>query len=475
MTGGGNGGGSGGTAAVGDDGVGGTEVGRCAGLRNTVPMTPVPESGPAPESTPAPGSLGRHRLSPLLPRDTEEQHRVASPLELLFDLTFAVAFGLSGTQFAHFLAEGHVATALLGFTVAGFAIVWAWINYSWFASAYANDDWAFRLMSMAIMVGVVVLALGIPPMYDSLETPHFDNRTIILGYVVMRLPLLAGWGRAWAEDVLRRPAIALYIGSLLIAQTCWIVVAVLPLTVAQTLWCTVGLVVIEVSGPFLAERRAATPWHAHHIVERYGLLLIITLGEGVIGTVAALSALIDREHWTIEAVLVVVAGIGLTFGLWWVYFAVDTAQILHHYRERSFLFGYLHLPLFLTVAATGAGLHVAGLWVAGESSLPLPGVVGAVAVPVLTYVTLVNGIYALMHRGGEGGHALFHTMVFVVTALVIGAAVVLAYAGVSLGWCLVVVMLGPLVTVLGLETRGFRHIEADQAALLAKARSRHED
>ena len=71
----------------------------------------------------------------------------------------------------------------------------------------------------------------------------------------------------------------------------------------------------------LAEtRKGGTPWHAHHIAERYGLLAIIALGEGVVGTVASLSAVVSAQGWTFDAVFVVVAGVGLTFGMWWVVF-----------------------------------------------------------------------------------------------------------------------------------------------------------
>ena len=73
---------------------------------------------------------------------------------------------------------------------------------------------------------------------------------------------------------------------------------------------------IEFAGPFIAERgKGGTPWHAHHIAERYGLLTIITLGEGVIGTVASLGAVVESQGWTLDAALVAVAGTGLTFGL----------------------------------------------------------------------------------------------------------------------------------------------------------------
>ncbi|HSI63868.1 MAG TPA: low temperature requirement protein A, partial [Candidatus Saccharimonadia bacterium] len=54
-------------------------------------------------------------------RDPHESHRVATPLELLFDLTFVIAFGLAASQFVHALAEEHYKTALLGFGFASFA------------------------------------------------------------------------------------------------------------------------------------------------------------------------------------------------------------------------------------------------------------------------------------------------------------------------------------------------------------------
>ncbi|TQL70843.1 low temperature requirement A protein (LtrA), partial [Nocardioides albertanoniae] len=95
-------------------------------------------------------------------RDPQEEHRASTPLELLFDLTFVVAFGTSGNELAHQLAAGHVTAGIIAFCFATFAICWAWINYSWMASAYDTDDWAFRLLTMVQMVGVIVMALGLP-------------------------------------------------------------------------------------------------------------------------------------------------------------------------------------------------------------------------------------------------------------------------------------------------------------------------
>lgn len=115
-------------------------------------------------TAPAPPSAACSRRG----RDPHEQHRAATPLELLFDLTFVVAFSVAGAQFAHLIAGGHVAAGLRGFAFAMWAIIWAWINYSWFASAFDTDDWLYRVLTMVQMVGVVILALGLPTMFHSM-------------------------------------------------------------------------------------------------------------------------------------------------------------------------------------------------------------------------------------------------------------------------------------------------------------------
>jgi len=81
-----------------------------------------------------------HRLRPMTGRDINEEHRGATPLELLYDLTFVVAFGQAADQLAHQLSEGHLTAGLVGFGFAVVGICWAWINFSWFSSAYDTDD-----------------------------------------------------------------------------------------------------------------------------------------------------------------------------------------------------------------------------------------------------------------------------------------------------------------------------------------------
>ena len=65
-----------------------------------------------------------HRLRVMSGRDIREVHRAATPLELLYDLTFVVAFGTAADELAHYLAEGHLGAAVGGFGLAVFAVTW---------------------------------------------------------------------------------------------------------------------------------------------------------------------------------------------------------------------------------------------------------------------------------------------------------------------------------------------------------------
>ena len=398
-----------------------------------------------------------HRRQRLSGRDPLEAHRSATPLELLFDLTFVVAFGIAANELAHYLAEGHYRTGIVGFCFATFAVAWAWINYSWFASAYDTDDWVMRLATMVQMLGVIVLALGLEQAFASLDDGDvLDNGVMVAGYVVMRVPMVFLWTRVARHDPTRRAAAGAYIWTISVAQAFWVVLAIVDLPLEQTLVIGAVLIGIEMTGPYLAERRkGGTPWHAHHIAERYGLLVIITLGEGIIGTVASINAVVHGpEGWSVDAAVVAFAGVGLIFATWWTYFAVPWAEVLVLHRERSFIWGYGHIVIFGALAAIGGGLHVAAYYLEHQTTLGATGTVLATAIPVTIYVVALYAIYASFTLHMDP----FHLTLLAGTAGVLVLSVVLAAVGVGIGACLLVLMLAPVVTVLGYETLGHRHV-----------------
>ncbi|WP_078618751.1 low temperature requirement protein A [Streptomyces microflavus] len=391
-------------------------------------------------------------------RDPEEHGRVSSPLELLFDLTFVVAVGTASTQFAELLAEGHAAHAVIAFLMAMFAISVAWISFSWFASAFATEDWLYRVLTMLQMIGVVVFSLGLPAMFHSVdEGGHLELRAMVAGYVVMRIAMVLQWWRASREAPEFRRVCLANIRWTVIAQVGWVVVGFTRLPIEAVFVAFVVLGALELALPLFTQGSAGgTPWHPHHVAERYGLFAIIVLGESVVGTVASSGELLggaDGTAWTWNAIAVVVAGVGLTFGMWWVYFTTPFGDILVHRRNRGYLFGYGHIPLFIGVAGAGAGLHVAGLYLEHHAEISETAVVLALVLPVSLYLLVVYLLHSLLLSTGDR----FHLLLIALSLAVLLASALLAATGAPAAVCLIVAMLAPFVTVVGYETVGREH------------------
>jgi low temperature requirement protein LtrA len=302
-----------------------------------------------------------------------------------------------------------------------------------------------------------VLSLGLPQMFASIDHGDtLDNGVMVAGYVVMRVAVVFQWLRAARQDPARRSACLTYATSILVAQLGWIALLIAETSVLVTfLWAT-ALVLVEAAGPVIAElRKGGTPWHPHHVAERYGLLVIIALGEAVLGTTVALSAIVESIGWSADVVLLGLAGTALTFGMWWIYFVLPAGELLARHRERSFGWGYGHIVLFGALVAVGAGLHVAAFFLEDHSVLDSTGTVLSVAVPVALYVVSIYALHFHLSRVFDP----FHLLLLGGTALVVAASVAMAAAGSAMVWCLAVLALAPWVSVVGYETVGYRHGE----------------
>lgn len=404
-----------------------------------------------------------HRLTPMRGRDPAETRRGATPLELLFDLAFVVAFSQTGEHAAHLLAEGHLAAAVGGFTFAALAICWAWINFAWFASGFDIDDWFFRLCTMVQMAGALIVALGVRPLFESIDHGEpFDNTVLVGGYVVMRVAMVAHWLRAAAQAPQYRPTALTYAASIMVAQLGWVILALMQTrSVLVVVAFAAALYGIEMIGPVYAKRRWGMPWHADHIAERYGLLFMISLGEVILGTIAAVASAVEHIGWSHESILLVIAGTMLAFGVWWCYFIIPFGGFLERRRDRSWVFGYGHILIFSSVAAFGAGLHVAAYIVEGEAAIGVLGGVLAVVIPLAIFTIAYFGVYSLLMWRVDPFHVGLAAGMLAVLAL----ATVAAAAGVSLGWSLLIAAVAPFVTVIGYESIGYRHVAADVEAI----------
>lgn len=324
---------------------------------------------------------------PMTGRSTDERHRVSSPLELLFDLTFVVAIAQVAGQLAHAGEQGHALDRLSLYLMVFFAIWWAWMNFTWFASAYDTDDVPYRLMTLVQMAGVLVLAAGVPAAYE-----HENFTAIIVGYLIMRLALIGQWIRAAVEYPEGRKTAIRYAVGIAAVQVLWVAWGFIPSQVA------VGLFVLgaalELAVPLWAERPGMTSWHPHHIAERYGLFTIIVLGESVSASAIGVQSALAESGFSAALVWIAVAGLVLLFALWWLYFLEPAAEGLRTRRGRSFYWGYGHYFVFASLAALGAGLEVAVQAGAAHSEASNTAVEYAIAVPVAIFLLMLYILHA---------------------------------------------------------------------------------
>lgn len=356
---------------------------------------------------------------PLLARDRHEEGRTATPLELLFDLVFVVAIASNAAQLHHGITEGHYDT-LVGYTMTWFAIWWAWMNYTWFASSYDNNDVGFRLLSLLIMAGALMLAAGVPDIFA-------DGQSVIvvLGYAVMRLGMVGLWLRAAAANPAGRRAALTYAVGITAVQLVWVARLGVPDN-----WLVItffACVALELAIPVVAESiGGSSTFHPRHIAERYGLLTLIVLGEVILSSVQAVQGVIstpDGFGWPM--VPLVMGGLLLVFALWWLYFAREHHDIVDNPRT-VWIFGYGHLPIFASAAAVGATL-AAGVDVAQHEAHTSARVVSLLLATALAIFVLFLGFIRAAHER-NGLHDLLPP------AVVAAAVWAIAALGLPMGW-----------------------------------------
>ena len=329
---------------------------------------------------------------PMVPRDTEAAHRGSTNLELLFDLTFVVAVAQAAHSLAEHLIEGHVGGGIAGYVSVFFAIWWAWVNFTWFASAFDTDDVPYRLLTLLQMSGVLVLAAGVPRAFDGSFT------TVTVGYVIMRVALLIQWVRAGLGDPAYRATCLRYASGVAVVQLGWILRLALPHSLGWEAF--VILAVAEMAVPYWAEQPGMTSWHPGHIAERYGGFTIIVLGEGISQVGLAFQASFTAAGVTPRLAVTAGEGLVLLFALWWIYFARDAADALRERARLSFFWGYTHYVVFAAVAAVAASLDVGIAAIndrSGQVELSRFGISLAVAVPVAIYLLAIGVMTGRLH------------------------------------------------------------------------------
>jgi low temperature requirement protein LtrA len=346
----------------------------------------------------APGTAGGAWYRPMLARATDEEHRSATVLELFFDLCFVVAVASAASALHHEIAEDHVGDGVVGYASVFFAIWWAWMNFTWFASAYDTDDVPYRLTTLVQIAGALILAAGVPEATDG-----GNFAAITVGYVVMRLAMVTQWLRAAGTDPPHRRSALRYAVGIAILQVFWVLRLLLPEGLGYASFLV--LAAAELAVPVWAERATPTTWHPRHIGERYGLFTLIVLGECVLASTLAIQSALEEDAALADLATTAAGGLLTVFGMWWLYFAKESVQFLTSLRA-GIVWGYGHYLVFGSAAAVGAGLAVNVDFLTHDAAVGPRAAAAAFTIPVALFLVAVWALQLRPHHLGRWHSAL---------------------------------------------------------------------
>jgi low temperature requirement protein LtrA len=289
-------------------------------------------------------------IRPMLARNRDDSHRAATELELLFDLVFVIAIALAAVGLHHSIAEAHYVDGIVKFLLAFFALWWPWMHLTWFASGFDNDDTSYRLSIMVMMFGVILIAGSLPAFFDSL-----DIRLMAVGYITLRIPYIFLWFRAGKDNPEYKVTAQRYFWGLVLLQCFWVMLAFFIPFGEMIFFVLFGMgSIAELLVPVYASKAKNIPFHKHHIIERFGLLNIIVLGEVLLSAALAIQAMQKSGHWSVELTFVAISATIVPFMLWWLYFNEDE-NLTSEETGHVFFWSYAHFFIFASAAALGSG------------------------------------------------------------------------------------------------------------------------
>ena len=281
--------------------------------------------------------------------DPVERH--ATWTELFFDLVFVVAVAQLAAGLHHHVSIGGAAV-FVGLFV---PVAWAWVNYAYVADLFDADEGLFRVVLLAAMLGVAGLAATLPAAFDGHTT------AFVVAWAVLRADLVALYAWAWRSDRALRGLVAPHAIGFGAGLAIWLSSLAFAAPGRYVVWAC-ALAVDLATGLLVYLRKQDVPRHRSHMPERFGLFVLIVLGESII----AVSAGTAQSDWSAGSAVTAVLGFLLAAGLWWLYFADFDEHVFdwalaggRRERERSFVYGYGHLVLFAALTAIGVGVQLA--------------------------------------------------------------------------------------------------------------------
>ncbi len=312
----------------------------------------------------------------------ERVERHATWTELFFDLVFVVAVAQLGAGLhEHVTVSGGV--AFVGLFV---PVWWTWTTYAYVADLFDGDEGVFRVVLLGAMLLVAGLAATIPA--------AFDGRTagFVVAYALLRADLVALYAWAWISQRDLRGLVGPHIVGFSCGGLVWLASLAVPAPARYVMWA-IAIAIDLATGLYAYLRTPDVPRHHSHMPERFGLFVLIVLGESVI----AVSAGTAQAAWAVSSVVTAGLGFVLAAALWWMYFARYDDGVFNwalaggpSERRRSFVFGYGHLVVLAGLAAAGVGVRLAieGALRGGHASdaAPVLGIALAAALAGLSMV-----------------------------------------------------------------------------------------
>jgi low temperature requirement protein LtrA len=282
--------------------------------------------------------------------DAEEPEVKVTALELFFDLVFVFAF----TQVTALMAANPTWESMGEGMLVLAMVWWAWGGFAWLTNSLHSDDGIARIGLLSAMAAMLITALAVPGAFGE------DSVVFGLAYFAVRVIPIAvytyGAPEADARDAILKLAPGLLAAPLLIAIGGFLDGG------AQTgIW--VVAVLIDYGTPYVQDV-SGFKVSASHFHERFGLIVIIALGEAIVAAGTSL----DLTGLTAGVVVTAIAGLTIAGCQWWAYFDVvalvagrrfEALKGLDRNRLARDSYGVLHGLLIAGIVLVALGIKKA--------------------------------------------------------------------------------------------------------------------
>jgi low temperature requirement protein LtrA len=287
--------------------------------------------------------LRRSLWQPPRPHGEQPRERVVGPLELFYDLAVVVLVA----QAAHRLA-GHLTWAGLGQFAAVFALVWiAWVNGSLHHELHGHEDARARNTFLLQILVLVTVGAFIP------EAGGARGGAFAIASGVLFAVLAVLWGLAARGDsAAYRRTSRLYVTGTAACAVLLAASAFLPAAARIPAWGLIDAAYLAGFAILILTATAAELTVTDAIIERFGLLIIIVLGETLTGVVQGLAG----EPISGLTLTVGLLGVVIGFGAWWTYFDFAGHRHLEEKPTATLQWILGHLPVTAAIAVMGAAL-----------------------------------------------------------------------------------------------------------------------